>query len=369
MTDDKGPHQRGHTPGQGRDALPGEATLTSEALTALIAAFVDPVLLLRRDGVVIAVNAPATELLGTQILGAQLRAHMRQPEVAAMLDQVLAGLLQGSAGFLTPGQSVETHWRVHARWMDDKIIVVSLRDISDIEAAEAQRRDFVANVSHELRSPLTVLAGFIETLQGPAANDPAARAEFLDIMQREAERMTGLVQDLLSLSRVESVAKIRPRTPVSIDLVLKATLAALRPQIEAAGVKVICEVPADLPEPPGDYDQLVQVYHNLIENALRYGHQGGQIEINARLIPALAGFEGPVIAVSVRDHGEGIDPIHIPRLTERFYRVDRARSRSDGGTGLGLAIVKHIVGRHRGRLAIRSLPGQGSTFETLLPVR
>jgi two-component system phosphate regulon sensor histidine kinase PhoR len=343
--------------------------MTGEALSALIAAFADPVVLLRRDGLVSAVNPAASDLFGSHILGAQLRAHMRQPEVTAMLEAVLAGQHEGSAGFMTPGQSVETHWRVIARWMDDKIIVVSLRDISDIEAAEAQRRDFVANVSHELRSPLTVLAGFIETLQGPAANDPEARGEFLAIMQREAERMTGLVQDLLSLSRVESTAKIRPRTPVSVEMVVKATLAALRPQIETAGVQLVCTLPADLPEIPGDYDQLVQVYHNLVENALRYGHQGGRVEVSARLVPVHPGFEGAVVAVSVSDHGEGIDPIHIPRLTERFYRIDRARSRSDGGTGLGLAIVKHIVGRHRGRLVIRSQPGQGATFETLLPVR
>jgi signal transduction histidine kinase len=139
--------------------------------------------------------------------------------------------------------------------------------------------------------------------------------------------------------------------------------------VRLTGVELVCTLPADLPEIPGDYDQLVQVYHNLIENALRYGHQGGKVEVSARLLPAQAGFDGAVVAVSVCDHGEGIDPIHIPRLTERFYRIDRARSRSDGGTGLGLAIVKHIVGRHRGRLVIRSQPGQGATFETLLPVR
>ena len=146
-----------------------------------------------------------------------------------------------------------------------------------------------------------------------------------------------------------------------------ATLAALRPQIEAAGVAVDLDLPADLPEVPGDYDQLVQVYHNLVENAVKYGRSGGRIELSARVVPAMPAFDGPMVRVSVTDYGEGVDPIHIPRLTERFYRIDRARSRDQGGTGLGLAIVKHIVSRHRGRLCIRSAPGAGSTFTTLLP--
>jgi two-component system, OmpR family, phosphate regulon sensor histidine kinase PhoR len=333
----------------------------------LIAALPDPVLLVGRDGRVQAANHAATELLGAQIRGAQIRAHLRQPEVAAMLDRALAGDAGTSAQFVTASTSAETVWQVTARPAGAGALVLSFRDVSDREAAEAQRREFVANVSHELRSPLTVLAGFIETLQGPAAQDAAARTEFLAIMAREAERMTGLVADLLSLSRVEGAAKIRPRTPVALDMVLRATLAALRPQIESAGLKVTLTLPDDLPEVPGDYDQLVQVYHNLVENAVKYGGPGGRIEIAASVLPALAGFDGPVLRVAVTDHGEGIDPIHIPRLTERFYRVDRARSRDQGGTGLGLAIVKHIVSRHRGRLCIRSAPGAGATFATLLP--
>ncbi len=334
---------------------------------ALIAALPEPVLLVARTGEVRAANQAAVELFGRQIRDSHLRAHLRQPDVVAMLDRALAGSPHETAQFVTSSASAETVWQVTARPMGIDALVVSFRDVSDREAAEAQRREFVANVSHELRSPLTVLAGFIETLQGPAANDAEARAEFLAIMAREAERMTGLVADLLSLSRVEGVEKIRPRTPVAIDMVLRATLAALRPQIEAAGLEVALELPDDLPEVPGDYDQLVQVYHNLIENAVKYGAHGGRIEIVARRIPAMTGFEGEVLRVSVTDHGEGVDPIHIPRLTERFYRVDRARSRDQGGTGLGLAIVKHIISRHRGRLCIRSSPGAGATFTTLLP--
>lgn len=341
--------------------------MNSDFFSAVIAALPQPVLLVDEDGFVQAANPAAIELFGTQIEGAQIRAHLRQPGVAAMLERVLAGQPEESACFIAHSSSRETVWKVVARQAAPGTFVLSLSDISDMEAAEAQRRDFVANVSHELRSPLTVLAGFIETLQGPAGDDPAARAEFLAIMAEQAARMSGLVADLLSLSRVEAAEKIRPRTPVSIDAVLKATLAALRPQIDMASIKVNYDIPENLPEIPGDYDQLVQVFHNLIENGLKYGGSGGSIDITASHVPAMPGFDGPALRVSIRDHGEGFDPVFIPRLTERFFRIDKARSRDSGGTGLGLAIVKHILSRHRGRLIIRSAPGAGSSFDAVLP--
>lgn len=342
--------------------------MSPSAFKALLEAFSEPVLVVRDDGMVDTANTAALELFGSRIIGTQLRALLRQPDVTAMLERMIDGADKGSAPYATAAANGERHWQVTACRMDPDSFVVSMRDTSELEAAEAQRRDFVANVSHELRSPLTVLAGFLETLQGAAADDPQARTEFLRIMQAETERMTGLVADLLSLSRVESSARIRPRDPVAIDMVLNATLAALRPQIDQAGLHVTCELPEDLPSVPGDYDQLVQVYHNLVENALKYGADGGAIAISGMIVPRVPGLDGPALRLSIRDHGEGIDPIHIPRLTERFYRVDRARSRESGGTGLGLAIVKHILGRHRGRLIIRSRPGEGSTFETVLPL-
>lgn len=341
--------------------------MTDGALLALISAFAEPVLLTDANGIVLSANPAALDVLGARIQGAQIRAHLRQPAVIAMLDRVLDGAEGDRANYISTATNREIVWDVSARRMEGRRVVVTMRDVSDFEAAEAQRRDFVANVSHELRSPLTVLAGFIETLQGPAGGDADTRTEFLAIMAQQAERMTGLVSDLLSLSRVEAVEKIRPRTPVAIDMVLKATLAALRPQIEAAAIRVDFNVAPDLPDVPGDYDQLVQVYHNLIENALHYGASGKRIEITAQHVPVMPGMDGPVLRVGVRDFGEGIDPIYIPRLTERFYRVDPARSRDSGGTGLGLAIVKHILGRHRGRLLITSARGAGAMFETVLP--
>ncbi len=352
-----------------------EPRVTPEPLRALVGALPEPVMLVSPDGIVLVANAAADEVFATPMTGARVRAHLRQPDVAAMIERALDPESPAEtihrALMVIGSTSAETTWQITARKLGAAAgidgTVISLHDISHREAAEAQRRDFIANVSHELRSPLTVLAGFIETLQGAAQDDPAARAEFLDIMARETQRMSGLVADLLSLSRLEGVERIRPREHVSLTHVLRATVAALRPQIEAAGLRLDWAVPDDLPQVTGDHDQLVQVFHNLLENALKYGAGGGCIEVSAQPLAWFAGMDGPVIRVSVTDYGDGIDPIHIPRLTERFYRVDRARSREQGGTGLGLAIVKHILNRHRGRLLIRSAPGEGSSFEAVLP--
>ncbi len=338
------------------------------SVPTLLHALPDPVLLADGDGYVTEANPPALELLGAGALGLHLRAVFRQPEITAALDRVARDGGAAEADILFSGENADARWRVTLHWPEGGPWVVSLRDVSEIVAAEAQRRDFVANVSHELRSPLTVLAGFIETLQGTAGADPDTRAEFLDIMAQECARMTGLVADLLSLSRVENAQRIRPRDPVSIAAVLHATIAALRPQIEATGVRVELDLPEDLPEVPGDHDQLVQVFHNLLENALKYGPSGGRVAIGCTQLSGFAGVGGAALRVRVQDWGEGVDPVFIPRLTERFFRVDKARSRESGGTGLGLAIVKHIVARHRGRMVIRSQPGEGACFDVVLPL-
>jgi two-component system phosphate regulon sensor histidine kinase PhoR len=217
----------------------------------------------------------------------------------------------------------------------------------------------VANVSHELRTPLTALLGFIETLRGAARDDAVARERFLGVMEREAARMNRLVSDLLQLSRVEAAERVRPADPVDLAQVLAMTLTAVRPLAEAAGVELVFDAPGSLVV-PGDADQLTQVFQNLIENAVKYGGAGKRVTITLS-----QGDRGAEVAV--RDLGEGIAAIHIPRLTERFYRVDSHRSREKGGTGLGLAIVKHIVNRHRGRLVIDSSEGKGSTFTVILP--
>jgi two-component system phosphate regulon sensor histidine kinase PhoR len=224
------------------------------------------------------------------------------------------------------------------------------------------RSEFIANASHELRTPLAALKGFIETLQGAAKDDPTVRERFLGIMAKQADRMAELIDNLLSLSRIEMDEHVRPTGKVDLFTVARTVAAALQPLADAAGVVLEVTLPESLPRAIGEHDQLVQVLQNLIDNAIKYGASGGRVTIEAG-IPAAPGQ----VAVAVRDHGEGIARTHLPRLTERFYRIDDARSRERGGTGLGLAIVKHVVNRHNGRLMIDSEPGRGSVFTVSLP--
>lgn len=347
--------------------------LTPESVTLLFRDLPEPMLLVSSDNRILAVNRAAEETLGSGLIGQLAHAVIRQPDAVIALERGLAaGAQPTESRFLHSSASAETVFRMSVAPVDQATgldgALVSFHDIGHVEEAEQMRRDFIANVSHELRSPLTALAGFIETLRGTARDDAAARERFLKIMDHEAGRMTRLVTDLLSLSKVESNERVRPRDDVDLEDAVRATVAALRPQSEAGDIAIRVEA-----APPrhhvvsGDRDQLIQVFGNLIENALRYGSAGGEVTVTLRTHPRLPGFKGPVISVEVADRGEGIDPIHIPRLTERFYRVDTHRSREMGGTGLGLAIVKHIVNRHRGRLSIRSARGEGSSFTVLLP--
>lgn len=358
--------------------LPDQRETLVRRCTALLDGLPEAILVIGAERRVLYANPAARDLFGPHAEGSQAVALLRHPDEVAALERGFARLRDGTEPAepvevqkVIAQASTESVFRMLVQPLDPASgitgLIVSLRDVSHVAEAEQQRRDFVANVSHELRSPLTVLAGFIETLQGPAREDPGARENFLGIMARETRRMTGLVNDLLSLSKVESVERMRPRTRVHLTEVLRATLAALRPQIEDAGIAVRFDDLDNAPEIPGDRDQLVQVFRNLIENAVKYGGNGGRIDIAVTRCEVLSGVAGPAMKVTVTDYGEGIDPIHLPRLTERFYRVDTDRSRQKGGTGLGLAIVKHIVNRHRGRLTIRSARGEGCTFAVFLP--
>jgi two-component system phosphate regulon sensor histidine kinase PhoR len=230
-----------------------------------------------------------------------------------------------------------------------------------VRRGEQMRVDFIANVSHELRTPLASLAGFIETLQGQARDDAAARERFLGIMADQTSRMGRLVEDLLSLSQIELDEHNRPAGRVDIPTRVDQTLEELEPVARERSVTLIADLPEGLPPVNGDGDQVAQVLRNLIENAIKYGREGGEVRIAAARV-------GDTVSLTVQDNGEGIPREHLHRLTERFYRVDAARSRRAGGTGLGLAIVKHIVNRHRGRLAITSTPGEGSRFTVFWPV-
>jgi two-component system phosphate regulon sensor histidine kinase PhoR len=242
---------------------------------------------------------------------------------------------------------------------------VAFHDLTPLRRVEEMRADFIANASHELRTPLAALAGFIETLQGSARDDAVARMRFLPIMQAQATRMARLIDDLLSLSRIELNAHLRPDKQVDLLAIIRQVADSLQTLARDRGVEIGVKAAADRLLVLGDRDELMRVFENLIENALKYAASGKRIDI------ALAIGEGTrgarEASVRVRDYGPGIAPEHLPRLTERFYRVDVSESRAQGGTGLGLALVKHILNRHGGRLTIESIAGQGAMFTAHLP--
>ncbi len=240
-------------------------------------------------------------------------------------------------------------------------LLIVLRDMKEADRLSRMRADFVANASHELRTPLASLKGFIETLQGAAKDDPVARERFLGIMQEQASRMSRLIDDLLSLSRVEMREHVAPNGTVDLSVIADDVANGLRHVAAKASIAIDTSAAAEPGLVIGDSDELTQVVQNLMQNAIKYGRKGGKVEIT--IAP-----EGQRMAMTVRDDGIGIASHHLPRLTERFYRVNAKDSRERGGTGLGLAIVKHIVSRHRGELRIGSELGKGSTFSVLLPV-
>jgi two-component system phosphate regulon sensor histidine kinase PhoR len=247
--------------------------------------------------------------------------------------------------------------------------LVVLSDRTRERAVERMRADFVANASHELRTPLASLAGFVETLRGAAADDPAAQQRFLAIMAEQATRMNRLIDDLLGLSRVELSEHTPPSESVDLAAVVARVLPVFEMRLGERGVTLAREIAPDLPLVVADGEQMAQVVTNLVDNAIKYGREGGTVRLVLRPEPAGGRFgPRPGVVLAVSDEGAGIPRAHIPRLTERFYRVDKGRSRSAGGTGLGLAIVKHIANRHRGRLLIESEEGQGATFSLWLPL-
>jgi len=341
------------------------------AADSLLMAVPMPLVLIAQDERIAAMNTPARALFGADGTGRHHVTVLRQPALLDVIEAALRAGRPGEARFLSPSEGSDAAYRVAVAPVGPSTggrVLVSFEDVTDLERAGQMRRDFVANVSHELKTPLTALLGFIETLRGAARDDAEARERFLTIMEREATRMDRLVSDLLSLSRVESAERQRPTDPVELDELIAATVSALRPTAEAAGVRL--EVGGETGPRmvvPGDADQLTQVFANLIENGIKYGGAGGLVTARLSYTPRDLAVRGPAVQVAVSDRGEGFDPIHIPRLTERFYRVDTHRSREQGGTGLGLAIAKHIVNRHRGRFRIDSAPGQGATFTVTLP--
>ncbi len=328
----------------------------------------DPLLVLGPDRAVRRANAAARAAFGGDI-----SAVLRHPDLRVAIDRALADATQPRTAELSipvpvPREVQATVLVIDPPLADGGRAIVMLSDRSRERAVERMRADFVANVSHELRTPLASLIGFIETLRGPAADDPPAQQRFLGIMAEQAERMNRLIDDLLSLSRIELTEHQSPSDRVDLADVARRIAASFEPRLAARRAQLDLELTGGLPKVTADEDQLEQVLQNLVDNAVKYGPEGGVVRLSLR--PATPGRwpSRPGVVLSVADQGPGIPKAHVPRLTERFYRVDKGRSRSAGGTGLGLAIVKHIVNRHRGQLVIESDVGQGSTFSVWLPV-
>jgi two-component system, OmpR family, phosphate regulon sensor histidine kinase PhoR len=331
-------------------------------LQAFLDASTDAILIVDTARVVSA-NQAARLLLGVNIVGQNVRMAFRHAGAIERLSDPEAQHTGHPIRLTGIGQQSQL-WDMRIQSIGSGQKMVHLADRSGAQAAEKMRVDFVANASHELLTPLAAVKGFIETLDDPAAgNDPDVRSRFLGIMANETDRMQALVRDLMSLSRIEAEKYDPPQTPVDFSQIVVDTIDQLRLSQKERGGDMVVDVAEDLPPVMGDAGQLRQLASNIVNNALKYGRAGSAI--NVSLAPSRS---GAMLNFAVADQGDGIPPEHLPRLTERFYRVDSGRSRSVGGTGLGLSLVKHIVDRHRGHLEIRSVVGKGTTVSVLLPV-
>ena len=334
---------------------------------AIVENLPDPLLVLGGDRKPQRTNAAARAAFG-----ADMPAVLRHPGLRAAIDRAFdTGLRQGTEVSVPVPVPREVHATVilmDPPLPDGARALVVLSDRTRERALERMRADFIANASHELRTPLASLIGFIETLQGPAADDPPAQRRFLVIMAEQAARMNRLIDDLLSLSRIEMNEHQPPADRVDLGAVASRVVAGFEPAASARRVALELQVAPRLPAAIADADQVAQVLQNLIDNALKYGREGGHIQVGLSRAPASGRWPSrPGVLLVVADDGPGIPKQHVPRLTERFYRVDAGRSRRAGGTGLGLAIVKHIVNRHRGQFGIDSEEGKGAAFSVWLP--
>ena len=341
-------------------------------IEALVGGLPVAAIVLDRESRIIAFNGEAGSIAPALHHGEPALISLRTP---ALVDAIR------SAGRRREPQRVEFFERVPTdRWFeafvtpvhlpatgpDADLVLITFNDLTPLHRVEAMRADFVANASHELRTPLAAVLGFIETLQGPARNDAAAREKFLKIMQQQATRMARLIDDLLSLSRIELNAHLQPNTPVELAPIVRQVVDGLMPLARDRGVDVKVSVPQERLVVLGDRDELIRALENLVENALKYGAPGKRADI--ALVRGQARSGQAEARIVIRDYGPGIPPEHLPRLTERFYRVDASDSRAQGGTGLGLALAKHVLNRHGGRLTIESTLGAGATFTMHLPL-
>ncbi len=385
------------------EAAAAGSTLDPVLLESLFEALADPVLVVSggepddiADRRVELANTAARELLRAPRQGGLLVSVLREPAVLEAVDEALFGGVERTTDYAGVGAQTR-HWRALTRPLaangDRALALVVLRDETDVRRMELMRVDFLANASHELRTPLASLSGFIETLKGHAREDPKARDKFLDIMATQAERMGRLVADLLSLSRIELNEHVPPSGKVDLARATSDVIDAVSVLSADRQVRIVMEGPETGAPVHGDRDEIVQVVQNLIDNAIKYSPTGGAVEVlvqpEVTLEQASAPWSGgnrgdgatrlPLVtpdrepglryaAVTVRDQGPGMAREHLPRLTERFYRVEGQKSGERSGTGLGLAIVKHIVNRHRGGLTVESAPGKGAKFTAYFPL-
>jgi two-component system phosphate regulon sensor histidine kinase PhoR len=355
-----------------RDDARAVSPVESAAVSAVVAGMPDPAVLLDRAGRVLHLNAAAAQLAPALRKNELAQFALRSPEIITALREAIATSEPRRATYL---DQVPVD-----RWMEltvtpvsvptlfggsEKCMLMTFHDQTPLRRVEEMRADFVANASHELRTPLAALSGFIDTLQGPAREDAKARERFLGIMHAQATRMARLIDDLLSLSRVELSAHVRPDVSVDIVPIIRQVADGLEPLARERQVEIEIDLPAEPVSIAGDREELLRLFENLIENALKYGASGGRVIVSLREGTSSEG--APEVRIMVRDFGPGIAPEHLPRLTERFYRVDVGDSRAQGGTGLGLSLVKHILNRHRGRLLIESVPKKGAVFTACFP--
>lgn len=342
------------------------------AVFAFADALADPCFVLDRRSAVAHANAAAQRQFPNVSNGNPITFSLRNPDLVQAIDLAMRS---GTV------RSVELHETVPSEtwdkvvvsplrrpgrdWLadEDRQLVVTFQSLTELKRVDALRSDFIANASHELRTPLASLLGFIDTLLGPAAKDAAAREKFLGIMRGQAERMSKLIDDLLSLSRIEMHQHVRPTGSIDLASLLREVREGLMTQAKAAEVEIRLTLFEGPSTTTGDRGQLYEVFENLLDNAIKYGAGGKSVEVSL----APAGRPGFQHQVTVIDHGPGVEPEHVPRLTERFYRIDADASRKKKGTGLGLAIVKHIVNRHRGQMSIKSKPGEGMRVDVFLP--
>jgi two-component system phosphate regulon sensor histidine kinase PhoR len=354
------------------DVLVEHDTSRAAVAQAIIAGMPDPAVLLDRAGRVTHFNAAAARFAPTLRAGEPVQFALRAPEILTLLRKTLSDPSTRSTSYLDHG--------AQERWMEltvaalamptalggvDQHLLMTFHDLTPLRRVEEMRADFVANASHELRTPLAAVAGFIDTLLGPARDDPEARQRFLGIMRARASRMARLIDDLLSLSRVELRTHVQPETVIDLLPIIRQVCDGLEPLARDRQLTIGIDLPQTPAMVRGDREEVVRLVENLVENALKYGASGDSIEV--RLGAAASPDGAAEWQIKVTDHGIGIAPEHLPRLTERFYRINAGDSRAQGGTGLGLSLVKHILNRHRGRLLIDSTLGQGATFTACFP--